>query len=444
LSVNCKRRDTDRPLVLHVIHSLEGGGTERVLVDLLRACDAALFRHAVVTQRAAGSLASALPDHVPCVPMGACGRSWATGLHLGLIARTLRPTILHARNTGCWNDALVAGMLTPGTRLVLGFHGLESASCFSRGQRRSAKWGMHWGARFTSVSEAGRCQLHAEAHIPAERIEVLENGVRLERFSDIGVESRRMVREALLLPDSAFVVGTVGSFTAVKNQTLLISAVAQLTEAKVDVRLLIVGDGPLHESLAQQALEVGIADRVCFTGWREDVPALLSAMDAYVCSSVSEGMSNAVLEAMAAGLPIVSTDVGDNTVMIRNHREGLIVEPQSATALTQALRTLVFAPDLRRRLGAAALARARSYNFEQVVRRYECYYRRLIASPARRWYSFGGLAAARVRLAKVPNGHVGPVAQRLEQGCRGGVVRFDKSGDDPDAVVADGRVTGCH
>ncbi len=389
MSVNCKRRDADRPLVLHVIHSLQGGGTERVLVDLLRMCDAALFRHAVVTQRAAGSLASALPDHIPCVAMGARGRSWATGVRLGLIARKLRPAILHARNTGCWNDALVAKILTPGARLVLGFHGLESASYFGCGQRRSAKWGMHCGARFTSVSEAGRRQLQAEAHIPAERIEVLENGVRLERFLDVGVEARRRVREPLLLPDSAFVVGTVGSLTAVKNQTLLISAVAQLTEARVDVRLLIVGDGPLRESLAQQAFEVGIADRVCFTGWREDVPALLSAMDAYVCSSASEGMSNAVLEAMAAGLPIVTTDVGDHAVMIRNHRDGLIIEPHSATALAQALRTLVFAPDLRRRLGAAALGRARSYNFEQVVRRYERYYHMLLASTARRWYSWG-------------------------------------------------------
>jgi len=389
LSVNCNRRDADKPLVLHVIHSLEGGGTERVLVDLLRAYDAALFRHAVVTQRAAGSLASALPDHVPCVAMGARGRSWATGLRLGLIARALRPAVLHARNTGCWNDALVAKMLTPGARLVLGFHGLESASCLGCGQRRSAKWGMHWGARFTSVSEAGHRQLQTEAHIPAERIDVLENGVRLERFLDVGVEARRRVRELLSLPDSAFVVGTVGSLTAVKNQTLLISAVAQLTKARVDVRLLIVGDGPLRERLAQQALEVGIAERVCFTGWREDVPTLLSAMDAYVCSSASEGMSNAVLEAMAAGLPIVTTDVGDNAVMIQNHRDGLIIEPHSATALAQALRTLVFAPDLRRRLGAAALARARIYNFEQVVRRYERYYRMLVASTARPWYSLG-------------------------------------------------------
>jgi len=100
-------------------------------------------------------------------------------------------------------------------------------------------------------------------------------------------------------------------------------------------------------------------------------------------------MRNAVLEAMAAGLPIVTTDVGDNAVMIQNHREGLIVEPQSATALAQALRTLVFAPDLCRRLGAAARARARIYNFEQVVRRYERYYRMLIASTARPWYSLG-------------------------------------------------------
>jgi glycosyltransferase involved in cell wall biosynthesis len=347
------------PVIVHIVHSLEGGGTERMLVSLLHGFDPARGRHAVVTLRGAGSLAATLPDHVACRPIEAAGRSRSACLKLARLTREWKANVIHARNTGCWYDATVASLLTPGSRLVLGFHGLETGRTFSRRQRRLARWGLCAGTRFTSVSNAGKRQLCEQADIAAERIDVLRNGIDLRPFAAPDPEARRKTRRRFRFDDSAFVVGIVGSLTPVKQHAVLIGAVARAVRHVPAIRLMIVGDGPLRSTLGKAALRPdraqaeGIAGHVCFTGWCDDVPAMLAGMDAYVCSSESEGMNNALLEAMAAALPIVATDVGDNAVVLRNQREGLLVKPGSTSVMAEALVHLAGSAMLRRRLSDA-------------------------------------------------------------------------------------------
>ena len=371
----------NHPVVIHVVHSLEGGGTERTLVALLRAFDHAALRHVVVTLREAGRLSARLPDQVACRPIAAAGRSWWSGLRLAKTARNYRAALIHARNTGCWGDAAIAGLLTPGVRLLLGFHGLETRQALGRRQRRQARWALLAGARFVSVSQAGRRQLHDQAGVPSDRIDVLPNGVDLRRFGTLSTSARKRMRAEFGFDDLGFVVGTVGALTPVKQHWALIRAVACAAEHVPNIRLLIVGEGPLLASLIEQARVLGIANRVVFTGRREDVPALMRCMDTYVCSSASEGMNNALLEAMATGLPIVATDVGDNRLAIRDGIEGCIVEPGSPMAITDALRELGQSPELRQRFAASARARAAEYDFDRTVCAYQEYYRTLLFTP---------------------------------------------------------------
>jgi glycosyltransferase involved in cell wall biosynthesis len=299
---------------------------------------------------------------------------------LAAVVRRLHADVIHARNTGCWADAVVASLLVPGVRLVLGLHGLETDEAFNRRQRLCVRVALRRGARFTSVSEAGRRQLREQARVPANRVDVLGNGVDLRRFYASNAETRRRLRAALRLDDETFAVGTVGALTPVKDHATLLRAVARAGESLPDLRLLIVGDGPLRADLERQARLEGMDGRVRFTGWRDDIPALLACLDAYVCSSTSEGMSNAVLEAMAAGLSIIATDVGDNALLVRDGVEGLIVPRASHTAVIDALTTLVSTPATCRAFATAAKARAREYDLDRTVRRYEAYYARL-ASP---------------------------------------------------------------
>ena len=188
---------------------------------------------------------------------------------------------------------------------------------------------------------------------------------------------RRDTRRRFDFGDSAFVVGIVGSLTPVKQHAVLLSAFGRAACVPT-MRLLIVGDGPLRAMLGDQARAEGVEDRVRFAGWCEDVPAMLAGMDAYVCSSESEGMNNALLEAMAAGLPIIATDVGDNAAVLRNEIEGLIVEPGSVTAMARSLELLAESPSLRDRLGHAARSRVREYGIDRMASAYDRYYRGLM------------------------------------------------------------------
>ena len=362
------------PLVLHVVHSLEGGGTERALVSLLRAFDYGQMRHAVVTLRHAGSLAARLPDEVACVAMRTVGRSRTSGFRLAHICARLRPSIIHARNVCTWPDAAVAGVLNPRSKLVLGFHGLEGGGHFSRRDRHAARFAKAFGARFTSVSEFSKLQMIDEFRLPREQVDVLANGVDLARFASHGPSDRNRVRESFGFQPSHRVIGIVGSLTSVKGHDVLLSAIANVVRKRPQVRLLVVGDGPLRGNLEARAAKLGILNSVHFAGWREDVPMLLGAMDVHVSASRSEGMSNALLEAMAAGLPVVSTAVGDHSQVVRHGVDGLLVRPQNVPALTEAIETIMDAPERAAVMGRSARARVEAYGFERMVDAYQCYY----------------------------------------------------------------------
>lgn len=370
------------PLVVHVVHSLEGGGTERMLVALLGAFDRRVMRHAVITLRDAGSLAAALPDDVACIALETVGRSRASALHLARICARLRPSIIHARNVCTWSDAVIARLFHPRAKLILGFHGLQNGGHFSPRDRRAVYLGRVLGACFTSVSQHGARQLMKECRVPNHRIAHLPNGVDLCRTVVSPEDTKLRMRASFGYFPYHFVVGIVGSLTPVKGHAYLLAAIADAARFVPAIRLLVIGDGPLRGELEALARSLAIDDRVQFTGWRDDAAMMMNAMDTYVCASDSEGMSNALMEAMALGMPIVSTEVGDHPAMLRNGKDGLLVPPGHAAALAQSLQTLFHEPDLAAALGQNARRRIEAFDFERTVEAYQHFYHGLLATRA--------------------------------------------------------------
>jgi len=416
----------DKPTVVHVVNTLEGGGTERALLSLVNAFDHQLLRHMIVPLRQAGCLSALLSDRVSCRPLHTKGRSPVASVRLARIVRRLeqfpkscdapertnrqqpahqprrkmpareivgttrlsrhrtkrgsvqKATIIHARNTGCWGDSTLAHMLCPETHLILGFHGLETAAPFSRRQKLKAILALRCGARFTTVSRSGMLQLSKQVGIPPNRIDVLPNGVDTDSFKPPSSAQRESTRAAMQFTDADLVVGTVGHLTPVKDHQLLLRAFAGVANQTKRWKLLVVGEGPLHEQLLQQAHKLGIHQLVRFTGRREDVPRLLGCMDLYVCSSRSEGMSNAVLEAMATGLPIIATNAGDNATLLRNGVDGAIIPTGDTDRLTKTLHVLSRSPETRRRFAHSARTRAGTFDFGETVRAYETHYRTIL------------------------------------------------------------------
>ena len=168
----------------------------------------------------------------------------------------------------------------------------------------------------------------------------------------------------------------VGRLAEQKGHRFLLEAMPAILDAHPDAHLLLAGDGHLLRDLQEQARPLG--DRVSFLGVREDVPALMAAADLFVFPSLWEGQGNALLEAMAVGVPIVATDIPSTRETIADGEHALLVPPGDAPALAAAVNRVLADPDLAARLADAARIRAQDYDIERTTRHLEAVYTRLL------------------------------------------------------------------
>jgi len=204
-----------------------------------------------------------------------------------------------------------------------------------------------------AVAESHKRYLVDVEGIRADRVTVIRNCVDTARYRPRdGRETRGVeaARAALGLEEDDVVFTTVASLKPVKGIDVLLRAAAPVLKERPRTRLLVVGDGPDRAALEALARELGIADRAVFTGIRDDVDVLYRASDAVVLPSRSEAFPNAVLEAMASGLPVVTTDVGSVREMVEED-SAVVVAPEDAGALGAALAALAGDAERRARMG---------------------------------------------------------------------------------------------
>jgi glycosyltransferase involved in cell wall biosynthesis len=192
---------------------------------------------------------------------------------------------------------------------------------------------------------------------------VIYNGVDSAYFEPVAAhEAAKRLRTRLGVSPQALLMGTVGRMRPEKNQEVLLSALRHLRVARVDVHLVIAGDGPLREFLARRAVELEVADRVSFVGELDDVRPVLTALDVFILPSTAiESFSNAALEAMAVGRPVILSDIGGAREMIDDGVEGYVVSPTELSARLPALIAALYA-DRRKRQQMGNAARLRAEN----------------------------------------------------------------------------------
>ena len=252
------------------------------------------------------------------------------------------------------------------------------------------------GALLVTLTEAEARETVALGLAPADRVFCVPNGVEAEVFAQRPAVRRvRALRRELGLPARARVIISVGRLSRVKGHRVLVEALAELVcgedgplgraglepAARGDLHLLLVGEGPERGALAKQARSLGVAQRVHFAGrrGREEVAALLHTAAVFVLPSYYEGFGIAVLEAQAAGLPVVASDVGGVREVLAGGRTGLLVPPGDARALAQAVGRVLGDRALARRLARRGQKRvAEEFAVERMVERYRAVYRRAL------------------------------------------------------------------
>lgn len=186
------------------------------------------------------------------------------------------------------------------------------------------------------------------------------------------------VRPELGVAADAPVVVTVANFKAHKGYDYLLEAAARVRQEIPAVRFVLVGQGPLEGEVRAGVRRHGLDETVVFAGHRPDVPRIVDASDVFALASLHEGLSIALLEAMAVGTPPVVTDAGGLAEVVADGEHGLVVPPRDADALASAIGSLLRDPELRGRLGRAARERAASFDIRSSVRRAEAVYERLL------------------------------------------------------------------
>jgi len=247
-------------------------------------------------------------------------------------------------------------------------HGLNTRTCYN------------YAHGIIAVSNAVKQHLVAQG-LPAERISVIHNGVDLRAFAR--PDSSGEVRRAWRLPEAAPVLVTIGRLAPTKGHADLLHALAILVRDPGwrELRLLVVGAGPLLSELRRLAERLELAQRTVFAGFQRDVLPSLQAAEVFVLPSVQEGLSLSALEAMALGKPVVACRVGGTPEVVVDGETGILVAPGQPAELARALDQLLSNPDQARAMGAAGQRRVQeAFDLEKMVTRIEGVYQRLVAA----------------------------------------------------------------
>jgi len=363
--------------ILHVVISLDVGGMERVLTRVARELVPRGFDVWVCGIERRGKLADTFvaPDHVVSLEKPA-GRSFRAIWRLHQLIRRIRPDVVHTHNLGPLIYGVAAtgfGRFRPilhGQHCQLFCPDLPPPRLAIRRFLYRACWRVHTVSR-ESLSELIRLGF------PRERLVPVVNGVDTTAFAP---GDRLAARRQLGVPEQGRYAAIVARFEQRKRHGLLIEGVAKLVAQGKDLRLLIAGDGPTRSDLEGLAQSGGVGERVHFLGFRDDVATVCQAADVVVLPSTGEGLSNAILEAMACGTPALCHAACGCAEAIDDGVDGWVRSIDSAESMADALGAVMQSADALQAAGLAARRKVlEHFDFRDTVKGYERLYRDLVA-----------------------------------------------------------------
>jgi glycosyltransferase involved in cell wall biosynthesis len=356
--------------IVQIVEDLELGGLERLAVDLALVQQKAGHRLLFYCLHGAGPLAAALEEaRIPVVPFHKSpGFSMSTVLAMAKRLRADEVSVIHGHNPGVHHYAALSARVAGVPVCINTRHSVTTSQGLPY-QERYFRWVKPLTSHVVFDCDFVRRGLEPKLGYPREKCSVILNGIPLEAFlaHPAAPGSRR----------PRFRFGTIGRLVPAKGHAILLDAFAIVTKSAPEAELSIYGYGDLEASLRAQIVRLGIDGRARLEGRTSNSAETLQNLDVFVFSSVNEGLPLVILEAMAAGLPVVTTDVGGIPEVARRESAWLC-PPGSVEALAAAMLQAFNCADLRERGENARLLASASYGLDYMAARYEDLYRTLL------------------------------------------------------------------
>ena len=372
--------EPDKPTIGHVLHRMDRAGAE-VLAEALARRLADRYRFVFLCLDGLGQIGEQLlKDGLTVVNLGR-----RPGLDLS-VARRLSGAVsdhqielLHAHQYTPFCYAALSRRFASRPPILFTEHGRHYPDQRKLKRVLANRWLLKRCDHVTAVGRFVKQALVDNEGIEASRVEVIHNGIDPESFPPVNTQARAQARRELGVGDDCPLVMQVARLHSVKDHATAVRAFAQVIKRLPDARLCLVGDGALREELEALVRELEVQDRVLFTGVRADVKRLLPAADLFMLSSLSEGISVTLLEAMSVGLAIVATRVGGNPEVVEHGVTGLLSDRRDDNALAQNILALLSDPEKRKACAQAGRRRLlERFTQQQMHRGYaDCYARML-------------------------------------------------------------------
>jgi len=370
---------TDKPKInlMHAVLDMDIGGLQRFIADTSMVMNRDRFNIEVICYDRLGCFADFLSEkgiEVTLLKKKPNSANLTYPLRLAKFLRKKKVHILHM-HPGAFVYGCLAGAMVRTPALVYTEHGRAVVEDPVRlVEDRISGFFVH---KMVAVSSNLETYLAEKVHLPAKKICTVINGIPFDNYTR-GEKSEKLLKEFDIEPDCK-IVGTVSRLDGVKDQLNMIKAFQRVNEKIPNSKLVLVGEGPMRDSLTEYIEKNNLQDRVIITGQRNDVPDMLNLFDIFVLSSLSEGTSMSLLEAMAAELPSVVTNVGGNPAIINHGEHGLLVEPRDTEALAAAIVEILTDRDKYEKFSRNSLKRVKNhYSIEKMVETYTEIYLQLL------------------------------------------------------------------
>jgi glycosyltransferase involved in cell wall biosynthesis len=369
--------------VLLVSDEMETGGTQRQIVHIARNLDRERFEPAVAYFRNRSFLVDELERAGIAVHHVAKHRRIDVGflIHLHALLRRERFDVIHCFSfTGELWGALAHSLMPASRRPVLITSVRNTYDWYANWQWRLKRWASDKSCVVLANSHTGADHARKSMNLGRERIEVVYNGVA-PPAGPIDPDECFRIRKCLGVEDYTVLGIFVGRLVVQKNVPVLLRALRRIKPTVSAFHMLVVGDGPLRDQLAAMVKELELTEILTFLGHRADPERVIAASDFLVLPSLREGLSNAILEAMMAGKPVVASRVGGNGELVRDQQSGLLFDSDDDASLARCIQTMISDESRRRKYGVSGQERAiRDFSVPVMVRQMEEHYERCVQS----------------------------------------------------------------